>query len=280
MELTGKIAIVTGSGGPGCGRAVACRLAREGCSVVVSDIDDAGAVETLRLIETAGGRAALRHADVRLESDVRALVDFAQQTFGRLDIVVNNASAPFRPREPMDHWTEIIEADLLGPMNFLLHSRPAMRRTGGGVVINFGSTSAVGHGYKHCPVAAYDVAKAGVMRLTTALAALRESEGIRVNCIVPDWVATPEVKEYWDALPPEQRRQHGVPAVLTTLDEIAQAVVDLIADESLAGRVLVWWSGEPPGLIPAVDRGYTRLETATPGVAQPAGRSRSPAAPG
>src|ERR1051326_6031588 len=132
-----------------------------------------------------------------------------------------------------------------------------MRRRGGGVIINFGSTSAVGHGYKHCPVAAYDVAKAGVIRLTTTLAGLREKEGIRLNCIVPDWVATPEVKEYWDPLTPDERRERGAPAVLTSLEEIAQAVVDLITDESLAGRVMVWWSGEQPGLIPVGDAGHT-----------------------
>jgi len=260
MVLNDKIAIVTGSGGPGCGRAVALRLAREGCSVVVSDINDAGGAETLRLIEAGGGRAALQHVNVRVASEVEALVAFAEQRFGGLDIVVNNASAPYRPGEPMEHWAEILEADLLGPMNAVLYARPALRRRGGGVIINFGSTSAVGHGYKHCPVPAYDVAKAAVMRLTTTLGGLREREGIRVNCIVPDWVATPEVKEYWDALTPVQRREQGVPAVLTSLDEIADAVVELITDERLAGRVMVWWSGERRGLIPVGDPGYVGLE--------------------
>ena len=261
MVLRDKVAIVTGSGGPGCGRAVARRLACEGCAVVVSDIDARGAEETLQLIEADGGRAALKLANVRVESDIEALIAFAEKTFGGLDILVNNASAPFRPGEPMQHWAEIIEADLIGPMNAVLHSIPAMRRRSGGVIINFGSTSAVGHGYKHCPVPAYDVAKAGVMRLTTTLAGLRETENIRVNCIVPDWVATPEVKEYWDPLTPERRRESGAPQVLTSLDEIAQAVVDLISDESLAGRVMVWWSGEQRGLIPAGDRGYVALDS-------------------
>jgi len=120
MVLNDKIAIVTGSGGPGCGRAVALRLAREGCSVVVSDINDAGGAETLRLIEAGGGRAALQHVNVRVASEVEALVAFAEQRFGGLDIVVNNASAPYRPGEPMEHWAEILEADLLGPMNAVL----------------------------------------------------------------------------------------------------------------------------------------------------------------
>src|SRR5690242_584591 len=100
MVLSGKVAIVTGSGGPGCGRAVARRLAHEGCSVVVSDVNEAGAEETKRLIELDGGRVALQRADVRIERDIAALIGFAEQTFGGLDIVVNNASAPFRPAEP------------------------------------------------------------------------------------------------------------------------------------------------------------------------------------
>ncbi len=239
---------------------MARRLAREGCCVVVSDVNEQGAGETHRLIGDQGGRSAVYNANVRRESEIVALIDFAERTFGGLDIVVNNASAPYRPEEPLGNWAEILEADLLGSVYAIQHARPAMRRRGGGVIVNFGSTSAVGHGRKHSAVAAYDVAKAGVLRLTTALGRLRELDGIRVNCIVPDWVATPEVKEYWDGLTPEQRRERGIPAALTSLDEIAQAVVDLITDEDLSGRVMVWWSGEQRGLIPVGDRGYATLE--------------------
>jgi hypothetical protein len=81
-----------------------------------------------------------------------------------------------------------------------------------------------------------------------------------VNCIVPDWVATDEIRAYADPLTPEQRREGRVPETLTTLDEIASAVVRLITDESLFGRVLVWWSGQPPGLIPVEDPGYAKLD--------------------
>ena len=217
MVLTNKVAVVTGSGGPGCGRAVACRLAREGCAVVVSDVNDGGAAETLRLIGDLGGRAAMRHADVRHEGEVAALLDFAQETFGGLDVVVNNASAPFRPSQPLENWQEIIEADLLGPVYAVVHALPLMRPRGGGVIVNFGSTSAVGHGKAHCPVPAYDAAKAGAMRLATTLGAALEKDRVRVNCIVPDWVATPEVREYWDPLTPEERRERGAPPFLQAL---------------------------------------------------------------
>jgi hypothetical protein len=77
---------------------------------------------------------------------------------------------------------------------------------------------------------------------------------------VPDWIAVPEVLEYWNALTPVQRAEQGVPDVLTSLDEVADALMGLITDEQLAGRVMVWWSGQRRGLIPEGDPGYARLE--------------------
>jgi len=260
MELKGKIAVVTGAGGEGCGRADARRLARDGVAVVVSDVNETGGRETVRLIEAAGGRAVFCRADVGVEAEVRALIAFAEKTLGGLDIIVNNASFPYHPQEPLGHWVETVQVDLLGPMYATLHGIEALRRRGGGAIVNIGSTSAVGHGRLHGHVPAYDAAKAGVIRLTTTLGWLREREGIRVNCLVPGWIATPEVQGYVDSLTPPQRKERGVPDRLITLDEIADAVVQLATDESLAGRVMVWWNGQPRRLIPHGDPGYTELE--------------------
>jgi NAD(P)-dependent dehydrogenase (short-subunit alcohol dehydrogenase family) len=256
MDIAGKVAIVTGSGGGGQGRAVALRLARDGAAVVVSDIDEAGGQETLRRME---GNGAFFRADVGNEADIRALIAFAEEKFGGLDILVNNAG-PYLPGDPLKGWDEILRANLFSAVHGTLHAIEPMRRRGGGAIIYYGSTSALGHGHKHCPSPAYDVAKAGVARLATTMAWLRDAYGIRVNCIVPDWVATDEIRAYVDPLTPEQRREGGVPETLTTLDEIANAVVRLIADESLFGRILVWWSGETPGLIPGEDSGYAKLD--------------------
>jgi NAD(P)-dependent dehydrogenase (short-subunit alcohol dehydrogenase family) len=260
MHLAGRIAIVTGSGGAGCGRAIARRLAWEGASVVVTDIDEAGARQTLTLIEAEGGRAALWVANVAVEAEVRALIAFAESTFGGLDVVVNNASGPgYHPETPFDHWIETIQTDLFGAIYMTLHSLDCMRRRGGGAVVSMGSVSAIGHGRKHAEVPGYDVAKAGVIRLTTTLARLQR-ENIRVNCLVPGWIASPEVQGYVDSLTPEQRRQRGVPNTLITTDQITDAVVELATDEALAGRVMVWWNDQPRRLIPAGDPGYERLE--------------------
>jgi NAD(P)-dependent dehydrogenase (short-subunit alcohol dehydrogenase family) len=260
MNLAGKVVIVTGSGGAGSGRAVARRMARDGACVVVNDIDDSGGPETVRLITTEGGRASFFRADIGAEREVRALVAFAEKTYAGLDVLVNNASAPYRPAAPLAHWFEAVQVDLLGAMYATLAGIEAMQRRGAGAIVNIGSTSTLGHGRKHSKAPAYDVAKAGIIRLTTTLGWLAREDRIRVNCLVPDWVATPEVKSYFDALTPEQRREQGVPAILTTLDEIADAVVQLATDESLAGRVMVWWSGQSRRLIPAGDPGYAALE--------------------
>lgn len=259
MEIGSKVAIVTGAGGGGSGRAIAQRLAREGASVAVCDIDEAGGRDAVRQIESSGGRAAFFRADVGMEAEVKALIAFAERTFGGLDILVNGAG-PYFPGDPLAHWFDTLQANLLGTMYGTLHAISAMRRRGGGAIVNFGSTSAVGHGRKHSNSPPYDVAKAGVQRLTTTLGWLKEKENIRVNCLVPDWVATEEVKAYWDTLTPQQRREQGVPDVLTTVEEIADAVIELITDETLAGRVMVWWSGQPRRVIPAGDPGYGALE--------------------
>jgi NAD(P)-dependent dehydrogenase (short-subunit alcohol dehydrogenase family) len=99
-----------------------------------------------------------------------------------------------------------------------------------------------------------------VIRLTTGLAFLGEQAGIRVNCLAPGWIAVPEVSAYWETLTPAQRLERSVPSRLLQTSQIADAVMRLATDESLAGRVLVWWSEDEPGLIPFSDRGYTKLE--------------------
>lgn len=117
MHLEGKVAIVTGAGGSGCGRAIARRFSARGASVVASDINENGLRETLAEIEAAGARASAFKANVRVEREIRALVAYAEEKFGGLDVMVNNASGPdYRPDEPLEYWTDIIETDLLGSM--------------------------------------------------------------------------------------------------------------------------------------------------------------------
>jgi NAD(P)-dependent dehydrogenase (short-subunit alcohol dehydrogenase family) len=103
-------------------------------------------------------------------------------------------------------------------------------------------------------------AKAGMIRMTTRLASLAKTDGIRVNCLAPGWIATDGPRQYRESLTPAERLERGVPARLSTTAEISDAVLRLAEDRSLAGRVLVWWSEDPPRLIKWGDRGYRDFE--------------------
>ena len=254
-----QVVIVTGAGGSGCGRSISARFAKDGAAIVVCDIDEAGGHETVRGIEGNGGRAAFFKADVRQESEVERLVSFAETTFGRLSVLVNNASAPHGDMA-IDSWMGALETDLLGAMYATRWAIEAMRRGQGGAIVNIASISALWHGRKTPGgIPGYDVAKAGMIRMTTRLAALAETDGIRVNCLAPGWIATNEVLRYWESLTPAERNVRSVPARLLTTEQISDAVVRLAENRSLAGRVLVWWSEDEPRLIPWGDRGYRDL---------------------
>lgn len=260
MEIEGRTAVVTGAGGNGAGRAIAKRLAREGALVVVSDINDEGGKETAKQIKSAGGQVEFFRSDMRVRKQVSELIDFAETTFGRLGVLVNNASAPPHPGEDLDHWLDSVQTDLLGTMCATKFAIDAMRRSGGGAVVNISSISALWHGRRRPGgFPAYDAAKAGVIRFTTMLAPLAQKDNIRVNCLAPGWIASEEVRTFWEGMTPEQRAERGAPSMLLQLDEVTEAVVRLAKDDSLCGRILVWWSEDPPGLIPWGDPGYAAL---------------------
>jgi NAD(P)-dependent dehydrogenase (short-subunit alcohol dehydrogenase family) len=256
MARENRCVIVTGGGGVGCGRSISLRFANGGASVLVSDIDDAGGNETVRLIERGGGRAAFFHADVRHTEQARSLISFAEEQFGGVDVLVNNASAP-HGSEGIDSWMDSIETDLLGALYATRWAIDSMRRRRGGAIVNMASISALWHGRKTPGgFPGYDIAKAGMIRMTTRLASLAETDGIRVNCLAPGWIATEGVLPHWELMTPSERAARGVPSRLLTPDQISETVVRLAEERSLAGRVLVWWSEDVPRLIEWGDRGY------------------------
>jgi NAD(P)-dependent dehydrogenase (short-subunit alcohol dehydrogenase family) len=247
MKTEGRVAIVTGAGAEGSGRAIAMAFAHSGASVVVGDIDPIGGKETVDRIEAAGARAAFVRADVRVRDDIRRLARFAERDFGGLDILVNNAGntwPPHFPDCPPDHWEAALDLNLRGPMFAIQVALEAMRRRGGGAIVNVSSVAGLGYGPHDSPE--YAAAKAGLIRLTATLAPLAETDNVRVNCVVPHWIETEEVKREIAALsPPEQA---DVPRLLQP-SEVADAVVGLVEDDTLAGRCLVMWCEEPPHLI-------------------------------
>jgi NAD(P)-dependent dehydrogenase (short-subunit alcohol dehydrogenase family) len=252
VELEGKIALVTGAGAAGTGRAIARALAERGAAVVANDIDEEGGTKTVRLIEADGGKAGFVAADMTHEDEIRAAVRFAADTFGGLDILVNNAGGtpqPHFPDAPAEHWSRTLDLNLRGPMLAIQHALPEMRKRGEGAVVNISSVAGIGWRPHSSPE--YAAAKAGLARLTATLAPLAERDRVRVNCIVPNWIGTLEVLAEIEAMSPEERA--GVPEALTKPEEIAEFAVELIEDESLAGHVFIWWTGAKPKPVPLDD---------------------------
>jgi NAD(P)-dependent dehydrogenase (short-subunit alcohol dehydrogenase family) len=248
LDIEGRVAIVTGAGAAGTGRAIALRLAEEGARVVVADIQADGGRETVRLVEEGGGRAEFVRADMRVPDDIEAMLAFTEERLGWLDVLVNNAGwtdPPYFPDGSPGHWGATLDLNLRGPMLATQLAIRAMERMGGGAVVNISSVAGLGYLPQSSPE--YSAAKAGLIRFTATLAPLRERMNVRVNCVVPHWIATEHVKESIARMTPEERSR--VPEPLNEPEEIADAVVEFIRDDDLAGRVMVCWCGEPRRLI-------------------------------
>ena len=249
MSIKGAIALVTG-GGSGIGRATARRLARDGATVAINDIDETVAFESVRLIEQDGGRAVTTPGDVANDDGMRKIIDDVCASFGRLDILVNNAGiveAGITPREVFPEleparWLRVVDVNVRGVLFGTQHAIAAMRNSGGGVIINIASMAGIGVGPHPAPV--YAASKAAVVRFTAALAPLGRRLNIRVNCICPDWVDTPMVQRTRAAVSAEEWRAIA-PSVMTQPEEIADAVVTMITDDSLAGRVMLCVGPKP-----------------------------------
>lgn len=180
MRLEGKSAVVTG-GGRGIGRAVCEALAREGCRVLVCDINVGDAEDVVRSIKGAGGEASQRLLDVTSEDDIAAAVREAAENFGRLDIMVNNAGISGQS------WQRTLDVNLSGVYYGCIHAAETMARAAGGSIINTASIlGLVGIG----GATAYVAAKHGVVGLTQDLAVVYGRQNVRINAVCPGWVDT------------------------------------------------------------------------------------------
>ncbi|MEO8811753.1 MAG: SDR family NAD(P)-dependent oxidoreductase [Caulobacteraceae bacterium] len=186
------VAIVTGAAS-GIGRGCALALAREGATVIITDIDEVGAEETRRTIHAAGGRGRAQRLDVADEAAWTSVVDTAAQTHGRLDILVNNAGLCIRaPLLEMSFksWRRQVSVNLDGVFLGCRASLPLIARSGGGAIVNISSVA----GLKGVAgLSGYCATKGGVRLFTRALAleCAQSRNGVRVNSIHPGSIETP-----------------------------------------------------------------------------------------
>lgn len=243
MSLEGKVCVVTGSGG-GIGRATAVEMARQGARVVVSDIDDDRGQETVGLVAEEGGKATYFHADMRSASDISGLMEHAVRTFGRLDVLHNNAGVHESSfvREgmtvdalPIEVWDAVIEINLKGAWLAARAAFPHMRESGGGAIVNAGSTASLA-GYPMCP--AYTATKHAIVGLTKCMAIDFREAGIRANCYCPASIDTAMVAGFWESADdPELVRSfmaasHLYPKRLGRPEEVAKLVCFLASDDA------------------------------------------------
>ena len=239
MRLENKVALITG-GGSGIGRATAMLFAREGAAVVVSDMNEAPALETAQTIKGGGGKATIVTGDVSRTEDAEGMVQAAMQAYGRLDVLVNSAGVAPRnalPKgaSPEEVWDRVIDVNLKGTYLVTWHAVPVMERSGGGSVINLSSIMgmvgyAIGQGGGFNP---YPPSKGAVLQFTRNLAIDYARKNIRVNCICPGYVTTNLIRPLTDDHEiREQLEQLHPMGRLGRPEEIAYAALFLASDES------------------------------------------------
>jgi 3-oxoacyl-[acyl-carrier protein] reductase len=244
MDLKGKVAIVTG-GGTGMGKAISTLLAASGASVAVNySRSEADAVATAEELTKAGVEALPIKADVSSAADVAAMVEQTERQLGRVDLLINNAGytsfVPMRDLDGMteDDWDRIMDVNVKGIWLCTKAAAPAMRRAGGGAVVNI--TSIAGLKVAGSSMA-YSVSKAAANHLTKCLA-LALSPEIRVNAVAPGLVVT----RWWGHASEEQLEtmRNNMPLKRSvTPEEVAATTLELLKNDSITGQTIALDAG-------------------------------------
>jgi NAD(P)-dependent dehydrogenase (short-subunit alcohol dehydrogenase family) len=231
MRLKDKVALVTGAGS-GIGRQAALLFAREGAAVVAVDVNEQAARETIASIKDA---IAVR-ADVSQSADCEAMVKAAERAFGRLNVLFNNAGIMHAKDDDAVStdeavWNVTMEVNAKGVFLGCKHGIPALRRAGGGSIIN--TASFVARLGAATPQIAYTASKGAVLAMTRELAVIHARENIRVNALSPGPLKTELLMSFLDTEAKRERRLVHVPmGRFGEAREIAQAALWLASDES------------------------------------------------
>jgi 3alpha(or 20beta)-hydroxysteroid dehydrogenase len=227
-RLAGKVALITG-GSRGMGAATARRFVDEGARVVLGDVLDQ---DGKALADELGESVRYLHLDVTSEEDWAAAVDATERDFGRLDVLVNNAGIlRFAPIETqtLDEFRLIIDVNLVGTFLGMRTAIPALRRAGGGSIVNLSSTEGLG---ATLLCGAYTASKFGVRGITKVAALEHGKERIRVNSVHPGGIDTPMTRAVMD----DAGRKYVASKValkrMGTADDVADLITFLASDES------------------------------------------------
>jgi NAD(P)-dependent dehydrogenase (short-subunit alcohol dehydrogenase family) len=232
-RLAGKVALITGAGG-GMGRVAAERFAAEGAKVVVVDV--AEHPEVVSAITEAGGEAITVAADVRDLDAVQGAVDAAVSTFGKLDVLYNNAGVSLADDDdavstPEETWELTMDVNVKGLWLCCKAGIPAMLESGGGSIINVASF--VAHLGAATPQLAYTTSKGAVLSMTREIAVIYARQGIRANALCPGPVLTPLLAKYLSDDAKRQRRLVHIPmGRFGEAEEMVNGALFLASDES------------------------------------------------
>jgi NAD(P)-dependent dehydrogenase (short-subunit alcohol dehydrogenase family) len=231
-RLAGKVALITG-GGSGMGRATCALFAREGARVTVVDRAVDAGEETVGQIRDEGGEASFVAADVADAADVGRMVAATVGTYGRIDVLFNNAGIEGPSVNLLDYgddnWSQVIAVNLTAVYLAMKAALPHMIEQGGGVIL---STASVAGLVGLARSSAYSAAKAGVIGLTRTVALEYGPQNIRANCICPGFISTPMLGRVLGDRPESALERHAPLRRVGQADDIAHAALYLASDEA------------------------------------------------
>eukprot|EP01027_Heterolobosea_sp_BB2_P025429 GEZU01039026.1.p1 GENE.GEZU01039026.1~~GEZU01039026.1.p1 ORF type:complete len:290 (+),score=80.38 GEZU01039026.1:172-1041(+) len=235
QRLHGKVAVITGAGS-GIGKESALLWASKGASIVAVDLDEKAGTNVVQQILDNGGKATFFKADVSKNADAKEMINVAEKTYGKLNILFNNAGISHindngAVDTEEDVWDLTMQVNLKGVFLGCKHGIPAMQRSGGGSIINTASFVAVLGAAT--PQIAYTASKGGVLSMTRELAVIHARQGIRVNALCPGPLNTELLQKYLNTPEKKQRRLVHIPmGRFGEAKEIANAALFLASDES------------------------------------------------